>query len=80
MSYIFVLFPSPLILFYVLFCSHQISNSVLHSVLKCLVDVINNESPTLASVAMQALGHIGICTPLPPLVVDSAEGELTCAG
>ncbi|XP_057801656.1 uncharacterized protein LOC131016878 isoform X2 [Salvia miltiorrhiza] len=50
-----------------------ISNSVLHSVLKCLVDVINNETSTLASVAMQALGHIGICTPLPPLVIDSTE-------
>lgn len=58
----------------------QISDSVLQSVLKCLVDVINSESSTVASVAMQALGHIGICTPLPPLVVDSAEGEMICPG
>lgn len=50
---------------------------MLHSVLKCLVDLVNNESSTLASVAMQALGHIGICTPLPPLVIDSAEGDVT---
>ncbi|KAH6814295.1 ARM repeat superfamily protein, partial [Perilla frutescens var. frutescens] len=50
-----------------------ISDSVLLSVLRCLVDVINTETSTLASVAMQALGHIGICTPLPPLVIDSTE-------
>ncbi|KAL1555169.1 proteasome adapter and scaffold protein ECM29-like isoform X1 [Salvia divinorum] len=50
-----------------------ISNSVLHSVLQCLVDLVNNETSVLASVAMQALGHIGICTPLPPLVIDSTE-------
>lgn len=53
---------------------------MLQSVLKCLVDVINMETSTLASVAMQALGHIGICTPLPPLVIDSTEGEMMCAG
>ncbi|KAH6836999.1 ARM repeat superfamily protein [Perilla frutescens var. hirtella] len=51
----------------------SISDSVLLSVLRCLVDVINTETSTLASVAMQALGHIGICTPLPPLVIDSTE-------
>ncbi|KAL0389274.1 UNVERIFIED_CONTAM: Proteasome adapter and scaffold protein ECM29 [Sesamum calycinum] len=49
-----------------------ISESVLQSVLKCLVDIINKESAALASVAMQALGHIGICIPLPPLHLDSA--------
>ncbi|KAL3621946.1 hypothetical protein CASFOL_034142 [Castilleja foliolosa] len=48
-----------------------ISESVLQSVLKCLVDVINKETATLASVAMQALGHIGICIQLPPLLLDS---------
>ncbi|KAL6524314.1 hypothetical protein OROGR_016748 [Orobanche gracilis] len=48
-----------------------ISESVLQSVLKCLVDVINKETATLASVAMQALGHIGICIPLPPVLLDS---------
>ncbi|KAL6564798.1 hypothetical protein OROMI_016248 [Orobanche minor] len=36
--------------------------------LKFLVDVINKETATLASVAMQALGHIG---PLPPVLLDS---------
>ncbi|KAL7113564.1 hypothetical protein ACP275_04G068800 [Erythranthe tilingii] len=48
-----------------------ISESVLQSVLKCLVDLINIESAAFASVAMQALGHIGICVPLPPLINDS---------
>ncbi|KAK6119824.1 hypothetical protein DH2020_046449 [Rehmannia glutinosa] len=48
-----------------------ISESVLQSVLKCLVDVVNKETAALASVAMQALGHIGICIPLPPLPLDS---------
>ncbi|KAL6519030.1 hypothetical protein OROHE_017454 [Orobanche hederae] len=48
-----------------------ISESVLQSVLKCLVDVINKETATLASVAMQALGHIGICIPVPPVLLDS---------
>ncbi|KAL3625794.1 hypothetical protein CASFOL_030323 [Castilleja foliolosa] len=51
-----------------------ISESVLQSVLKCLVDVINKETATLASVAMQALGHIGICIQLPPLLLDSTAG------
>ncbi|KAL8545025.1 hypothetical protein ACS0TY_005289 [Phlomoides rotata] len=49
------------------------SDSVLQSVLKCLVDVINKETSALASLAMQALGHIGICIPLPPLLIDSTE-------
>ncbi|KAL8055610.1 hypothetical protein ABFX02_04G067300 [Erythranthe guttata] len=48
-----------------------ISESVLQSVLKCLVDLTNVESAAFASVAMQALGHIGICVPLPPLINDS---------
>ncbi|CAA0805895.1 ARM repeat superfamily protein [Striga hermonthica] len=51
--------------------SPPISESVLQSVLQCLIAVINKESATLASVGMQALGHIGICIPLPPLLVDS---------
>ncbi|PIN26135.1 hypothetical protein CDL12_01113 [Handroanthus impetiginosus] len=50
-----------------------IPESVLQSVLKCLVDVINVETAALASVAMQALGHIGICVPLPLLLLDSTE-------
>lgn len=71
-----VALPSPLTLVFVP-PFHQISESVLQSVLKCLVDVINIETSTLASVAMQALGHIGICIPLPPLLIDSTGGEMT---
>ncbi|KAG8388927.1 hypothetical protein BUALT_Bualt02G0176200 [Buddleja alternifolia] len=51
--------------------SPPIPESVLQSILKCLVDVVNSETGSLASVAMQALGHIGICIPLPPLLLDS---------
>ncbi|GER40722.1 ARM repeat superfamily protein [Striga asiatica] len=54
-----------------------ISQSVLQSVLQCLIAVINKESATLASVGMQALGHIGICIPLPPLLVDSTAATCT---
>ncbi|KAA8544630.1 hypothetical protein F0562_022642 [Nyssa sinensis] len=50
-----------------------ISESLLQSTLKCLVDVVNSETATLASVAMQALGHIGLCVPLPPLLHDSSS-------
>ncbi|KAL2510922.1 ARM repeat superfamily protein [Abeliophyllum distichum] len=44
-----------------------ISESQLQCILKCLVDIITSETAALASVAMQALGHIGLCIPLPML-------------
>uniref|UniRef100_A0A1S4A5C6 Proteasome-associated protein ECM29 homolog n=1 Tax=Nicotiana tabacum TaxID=4097 RepID=A0A1S4A5C6_TOBAC len=50
-----------------------IPETLLQSTLKCLVDVVNSETATLASFAMQALGHIGICIPLPLLLVDSSS-------
>ncbi|XP_059624994.1 uncharacterized protein LOC132268214 [Cornus florida] len=50
-----------------------ISESLLQRALKCLVDVVNSETATLASVAMQALGHIGLHVPLPPLLDDSSS-------
>ncbi len=43
---------------------------------KCLVDVVNSETATLASVAMQALGHIGLRVSLPPLITDSTSGKV----
>ncbi|XP_010271892.1 PREDICTED: proteasome-associated protein ECM29 homolog isoform X2 [Nelumbo nucifera] len=56
----------------------SISEALLQCTIKCLVDVVNSETATLASIAMQALGHIGLCCPLPPLVLDSgAAGVLT---
>ncbi|KZV44445.1 hypothetical protein F511_19346 [Dorcoceras hygrometricum] len=49
----------------------SISDSQLQNILKCLVDIINSDTITLASVAVQAMGHVGICIPLPPLLQDS---------
>ncbi|KAK9274184.1 hypothetical protein L1049_018998 [Liquidambar formosana] len=43
---------------------------------KCLVDIVNSETAVLASVAMQALGHIGLRVPLPPLVHDSSSASI----
>ncbi|XP_075078275.1 uncharacterized protein LOC107799855 isoform X1 [Nicotiana tabacum] len=51
----------------------SIPETLLQSTLKCLVDVVNSETATLASFAMQALGHIGLCIPLPLLLVDSSS-------
>ncbi|XP_071911777.1 uncharacterized protein [Coffea arabica] len=48
-----------------------ISDSLLQNTVKCLVDVVNSESASLASAAMQALGHIGLSVPLPLLPHDS---------
>lgn len=39
------------------------------------MDVVNLETGPLASVAMEALGHIGICGALPLLVNDSSPGQ-----
>lgn len=39
------------------------------------MDVVNLETAQLASVAMEALGHIGICGALPLLVNDSSPGQ-----
>lgn len=48
----------------------------MHSALKCLVDVVVSETATLASVAMQAIGHIGLRVSLPPIVNDSSSGKI----
>lgn len=58
------------------FLFYQISDSQLQNSLKCLVDIINSETITLASVAVQAMGHVGICIPLPPLLLGSTAGEI----
>ncbi|KAJ8751379.1 hypothetical protein K2173_016576 [Erythroxylum novogranatense] len=46
------------------------TETLLQDILKCLTNVVNSETATLASVAMQALGHIGLRISLPPLVTD----------
>ncbi|KAF5195325.1 Proteasome-associated ecm29, partial [Thalictrum thalictroides] len=48
-----------------------VSKELFQSTIKCLVDVVNSETATLASIAMQALGHIGLRGPLPVLVQNS---------
>jgi len=52
----------------------QIPGTLFQKILKCLTDIANSETATLASIAMQALGHIGLRAPLPPLVDDSSSG------
>ncbi|CAK9147573.1 unnamed protein product [Ilex paraguariensis] len=53
-----------------------ISESLLQSTVKGLVVVANSETATLASVAMQALGHIGLCFPLPMLPQASTSVDI----
>ncbi|WCJ20554.1 Proteasome adapter and scaffold protein ECM29 [Euphorbia peplus] len=47
-----------------------VSETLVHNVLKCLTDVVKSETAILASVAMEALGHIGLRQQLPPLVAS----------
>ncbi|KAH9741799.1 ARM repeat superfamily protein [Citrus sinensis] len=56
--------------------SPAIPEALFQSTLKCLVDVVNSETATLSSVAMQALGHIGLCVPLPPLIHASDSVDI----
>ncbi|KAL6519031.1 hypothetical protein OROHE_017455 [Orobanche hederae] len=58
------------------FLFHQISESVLQSVLKCLVDVINKETATPVYVAMQAQAHLGICTVVTWTLLDDRLTKL----
>ncbi|KAM0057039.1 putative armadillo-like helical, proteasome component Ecm29 [Helianthus debilis subsp. tardiflorus] len=53
-----------------------VTNSLFQNTLNCLVDVVNSETATLASVAMQGLGHIGLCSPLPKLDHDSGTDDV----
>lgn len=56
-----------------------IPDTVFQNTLKCLMDVVNSEPASLASVAMQALGHIGLRTRLPPLVNNTSQVEVLVA-
>ncbi|CAK7330671.1 unnamed protein product [Dovyalis caffra] len=53
-----------------------IPGTMFQKILKCLTGVADSETATLASVAMQALGHIGLRVPLPPLVDDSSSVDI----
>lgn len=53
----------------------QIPEALFQTTLKLLVDVVNSETATLASVAVQALGHIGLIVALPSLIIESSSGN-----
>lgn len=53
-----------------------IPDALFQTTLKCLVDVTNSETAPLASIATQALGHIGLIIPLPSLVIDSSSVDI----
>ncbi|XP_038694487.1 proteasome adapter and scaffold protein ECM29 isoform X1 [Tripterygium wilfordii] len=53
-----------------------IPETLFQSIVNCLIEVVNSETAVLASVAMQALGHIGLRTPIPPVVNGSGSVEI----
>ncbi|XP_074321211.1 uncharacterized protein LOC141657772 [Silene latifolia] len=56
----------------------EMLEAVFPGTIKRLVDVVNLETPALASIAMQALGHIGLRGSLPPVICDDGpESVLT---
>ncbi|KAL9248317.1 hypothetical protein vseg_021654 [Gypsophila vaccaria] len=54
----------------------EILEVVLPGTIKRLVDVVNTETPALASIAMQALGHIALRGALPPVINDSGPASV----
>lgn len=56
----------------------QITQTLLEDTLKCLVGTVKSETAAISSVAMQAIGHIGLRVPLPPLCSNSESGNLCC--
>ncbi|XAR59596.1 hypothetical protein NMG60_11015485 [Bertholletia excelsa] len=55
----------------------SISESLLKDTVKCLIDVVKSENATMASVAMEALGHIGLRVSLSLLHDSSSDAVLT---
>ncbi|KAJ9146595.1 hypothetical protein P3X46_028837 [Hevea brasiliensis] len=53
-----------------------IPDTLFQNILRCLTDVAKSETAILASVAMEALGHIGLRVPLPPLCDSSGSVEI----
>lgn len=53
-----------------------IPEALFQTTLKLLVDVVNSETATLASVAVQALGHIGLIVALPSLIIESSSVDI----
>ena len=54
----------------------QITQTLLEDILKCLVGIVKSETAAVPAVAMQAIGHIGLRIPLPPLCSNSESGNL----
>ncbi|KAJ7960514.1 Proteasome-associated ECM29-like protein [Quillaja saponaria] len=54
----------------------SIPETLFQNTLQCLVDLVNSETSTLAAVALQALGHIGLRVSLPPIVRDSTSDDI----
>lgn len=49
----------------------EVPETILQDTIKCLVDIVNFATAAVASIAMQALGHIGLRVALPSLLCDS---------
>lgn len=56
----------------------QISEKLLVATINCMVDLAKSESAALASIAMEALGHIGLRCRLPGCSHDGATGKPLC--
>eukprot|EP00268_Persea_americana_P062214 TRINITY_DN795_c0_g1_i5.p1 TRINITY_DN795_c0_g1~~TRINITY_DN795_c0_g1_i5.p1 ORF type:complete len:1799 (+),score=364.65 TRINITY_DN795_c0_g1_i5:189-5585(+) len=54
----------------------SVSQSLLVSTVNCLIDVVKSESATLASIAMEALGHVGLRGPLPAVDRESMSAGI----
>ncbi|KAD4180200.1 hypothetical protein E3N88_28791 [Mikania micrantha] len=53
-----------------------ITDVLLQNILECLIDVVNSDTATLASVAMQGLGYVGLCSPFPKLIHESGTDDV----
>ncbi|KAL5580309.1 hypothetical protein UlMin_012751 [Ulmus minor] len=54
----------------------SIPEALFQHILKFLVDIVNSETATLASIAIQALGHVALQFPLPSLITDSTPVDI----
>ncbi|XP_056682996.1 uncharacterized protein [Spinacia oleracea] len=54
----------------------EVPEAVLQDTLKSLVNIVNLETAAVASIAMQALGHIGLRVALPSIVYDSGPASV----
>jgi proteasome component ECM29 len=57
----------------------QIPEEMVNNVVDILVKVVNSEGSTLASVAMESLGHIGLRCALPSINRNSSTGCAYCS-